>query len=307
METLVTDRTSENKDDALSNAINAMGIDCRAAPTGAPSSSGRHERHHGPIRDAFLRILSETPSLAPDMDLSMPYTAPNDDERAHGVSHSTAAMGTTPCLRIWDNGNADATTAGRTRAMQTARDTLERHTAADRLRGALSHPGNIVTYVEVGQEVSFHRERAGWPRRVAQAVDGKTVYVLRDGKIFFCHEARTKSRVVRRPSPATSRPPPAPSAPVAPVRTHTAAPDPPAQVPPSARAYPVERFDLNTHHHARWDEAKRTELATFEKMDCKKTVQISEVPGGTQSFDFVWRVQDKTYRGNEKPNVRVRY
>lgn len=189
MDTLLTDRGSENQDDALINAMESMGIHCRPAPTGAPWSIGRHERHHGPIHDAFLRILLETLSLAPDMDLATAYTARKDDPRSHGVSPSTAAMGTTPCLLIGDHANADATIAGRVSAMQTARDTMERHTAADRLRGALSHPGTIVAYVDVGQEVSFHRERAGWPRRVAQSMDGKTVYVLRDGKIVSCHEA----------------------------------------------------------------------------------------------------------------------
>ena len=43
--------------------------------------------------------------------------------------------------------------------MQTARATKETYTASDSLRGALSHPGTTVPFVEVGQAVWFHRDR----------------------------------------------------------------------------------------------------------------------------------------------------
>lgn len=73
MESILTDRGSENENDALIKAINSMGIHWRAAPTEAPSSISRNERHHCAIRDAFLRIMSETPLLVPEMALAIAY------------------------------------------------------------------------------------------------------------------------------------------------------------------------------------------------------------------------------------------
>ena len=55
----------------------------------------------------------------------------------------------------------DATIAARHRAMQTARATMEAYIAADGLRGARSHPGTTVPFVEVGQAVWFHRDKHG--------------------------------------------------------------------------------------------------------------------------------------------------
>jgi len=69
-----------------------MGIHWRPAPTEAPWSVGRNERHHGPIRDAFLRIMADTPALAPDLALAMTYKARNDAPRAHGVAPTTAVV-----------------------------------------------------------------------------------------------------------------------------------------------------------------------------------------------------------------------
>lgn len=59
-------------------------------------------------------------------------------------------MGATPRLVIGDNADADATIASHAGAMKTAQATMERKTLADRPRGALSHPGTVVLYVDVG-------------------------------------------------------------------------------------------------------------------------------------------------------------
>lgn len=284
-----------------------MGIHWRAAFTEAPWSIEHSERHHGQTHVAILRIMSEMPSLAPDLALSMAYNARNDAPRAHGVSLSTSAMSGAPRLHTGDNTHADSTIAWRARAMKTARATMERFIAADRLRGALSHPGTIVPYVDVGQEVWFHRERAGWLRGTVHALDGKTVHVRRNGKIFSSHEAGTKPYVVRRPRPAARLPPAPPTHPTPPIRTHTPAPAPEETLPPSARVYAVDNVDPDSQHHPRWDEAKRTELAAFDKMDCKMTVPASSVPPGTQIFNYVWRVQHKTNRSNGSPNERARF
>ena len=191
-ETLFTDRGSENANDALINAVHSMGIHWRPVPTKAPWSIGRNESHHRPIRDAFLRIMSEIPALAPDLALAMSYKARNDAPRAHGVAPTTAVTGDLPRLLIGDNHHADPSIASRHSAMQTARATMERYTTADRLRGALSHPDTNVPFVSVGQEVWFHRHRLGWLRGRVHSLDGKTVYIQRDGTLFSSHEARTK-------------------------------------------------------------------------------------------------------------------
>jgi len=172
-ETLITDRGSENENDALINAVHSMGVHWRPVPTEAPWIIGRNERHHGPIRDALLRIMSETPALAPDLALAMSYKARNDALRAHGVAPTTAVTRDLPRLLIGDNHHADPSIASRQSAMQTARATMERYTAADRLRGGLSHPGTNVPFVSVGQEVWLHRHLLGWLRGSVHSLDGK--------------------------------------------------------------------------------------------------------------------------------------
>lgn len=204
-ETMLMDRGSENENDAVMNGVTSMGIHWRAAPTEAPRSIGRIKRLDGPIRDAFLRIIAETPIHAPELALAMAYKASNDAPRAHGVAPTTAVTGEPPRLLIGDNIHADRTIPGRARAMQTARATMEKYTAADRLRGALSRPGTVVPYVKVGEDVLLHRERHGCLRGMVHSLDGNTVYVRRDGKIFSSHEVRTKPFVARTPPP---RPPP---------------------------------------------------------------------------------------------------
>lgn len=114
----------------------------------------------------------ETPALATDLALAMAYKARNDAPRAHGIAPTTAVTGEPLRLLIGDNAHAASSIADRARGMQVARATMERHTAADRLRGALSHPGTVVPYAEVGQEVLFHRERHDWPRGVIHSLDG---------------------------------------------------------------------------------------------------------------------------------------
>jgi len=183
-----------------------MGIHCRPIPTEAPWSIGGNERHHGSIRDAFARIQAETPALAPDLSLAMAYKARNDAPRAHGVAPTTAVTGDLPRLLIGNNHHADPTIAGRHAAMQTARATVERYTAADRLHSALSHPGTNLPFMCVDKEVWFHRHLLGWLRGRVHSLDGKTVYIQRNGKLFSFHEARTKPYVSRTTPPPTAPP-----------------------------------------------------------------------------------------------------
>jgi len=301
-ETVITVRGSEIENDAMINALHAMGIHWRPIPTEAPWGIGRKERHHRPIRDAYTRIFAETPCLAPDLALAMAYKARNDAPRAHGIAPTTAVTGEPPRLLIGDNLHADPSIAARSTAMQAARASMERHTAADRLHGALSHPSTNVPFVHVGQPVWFHRDRHGWLRGVVHSLDGKTVYVLHGEKIFSAHESRTKPLVSRLP-PHHARQPDhaAPAPPTDPIRTHTPAPPPAAALPPATRLFLTAPADPSSHQHPRWDAAKRTELAIFAAIDCKDTIPIHKVPRGKQVFPFIWQVTHKPNRGNGKP------
>jgi len=136
--TCLTDRGSQVENDAFINALQLIGIHWRAASTEAPWGIGRSERHHGPIRDALLHIVAETPTLAPDLALAMAYKALSDAPRAHGASLTTAITGDQPRLIFGPNQHANHSISARTRAMHAARNTMEKYTAADRLRGALS-------------------------------------------------------------------------------------------------------------------------------------------------------------------------
>lgn len=138
------------------------------------------------------------------------------------------------------------------------------------------------------------------------ALDGKTVYIRRDGDLFSAHEARTKpfvNRSVPRCPPAD----PPPAAPIPPIRTNTRAPDLPAQLPAAARVFSTHPVDPNSHHHPRWDTAKKAEIDAFRAMDCMRAVTATDVPKGTQVFDFVWRVTYKENRGNGKAPARARF
>jgi len=225
-DTILTDRGTDAENDAFINALHSMGVHWRPIPTEAPWSIGRNERHHGPIRDAYIRITAKTPELAPDLALAVAYKARNDAPRAHGSSPTAAVTGEAPRLLIGENHHFDPTIAARHRAMQTARATMESYTAADRLRGALSHPGTTVPFVEVGQAVWFHRDRQGWLRGTVHSLDGKTVYVRQNGRIFSSHESRTKPFVSRRTPPSPAPPARPTSASPAPIRSHTTAPRP---------------------------------------------------------------------------------
>lgn len=44
-----------------------MGVHLRVAPTEAPWSIGKNERHHGPTRTAFLRARAESLGVHPDL------------------------------------------------------------------------------------------------------------------------------------------------------------------------------------------------------------------------------------------------
>jgi len=293
------------------NALHSMGIHWRPIPTEAPWGICRSERHHRPIQDAYTRRLAETPRLAPDLALAMAYKARNDAPRAHGIAPTTAVTGEPPRLLTEDNMHADPSIAARSAAMQAARASMERHTAADRLRGALSHPGTTVPFVQVGQTVWIHRDRHGWLRGVVHSLDGKTVYVLNGNKIFSAHEARTKPLVSHLPPLPARYPdhdaPAPPTRPLDPIRTQTPAPPPAAALPPTTHLFLAEPTDPSSHRHPRWDAAKRTELAIFEAIDCKYTIPLHEVPHGKQVFPFIWRVTHKPNRGNGKPPERARF
>ena len=190
--------------------------------------------------------------------------------------------------------------------MHTARATMEAYTAADRLRGALSHLGTTVPFVEDGQAVWFHRDRQGWLRGTVHSLDGKNVYVRNNGRLFSSHASRTKPYVSRRPPPS----PASPSQPVsatASIRSHTAAPPAPVQLPAHSRIFLTSPADPASPSHPRWDAAKATELAIFNAIDCKTSLPASGVPRNKQIFHYLWRVTHKTNRGNGKPAVRARF
>jgi len=197
--------------------------------------------------------------------------------------------------------------------MQTARATMERCATADRLRGALSHPGTNVPFVSVGEEVWFHSHRLGWLRGSVHSLDGKTVYVRRDGKLFSSHEARTKPFVARSlppplpPAHAPPRPAAAPASRADPVRTHAPAPPVPQSVAPSARGYLARTTDPGSPDHRRWDASKQTELAVFYSFDCKTTIFRAADPAGEQVFYYLWLCTWKEHRRNWKPPARSRF
>jgi len=284
-----------------------MGVHWRPIPTEAPWGIGRNDRHHSPIRDAYIRITAETPALAPDLALAMAYKARNDAIRAHGSSPTTSVTGEAPHLLIGDNHHADPTIAARHHAMQTARATMEAYTAADRLRGALAHPGATVPFVEVGKAVWFHRDRQGWLRGTVHSPDGKTVYVRHNRRLFSSHESRTKPYVSRRPPPSPASPAQPVSTSASPIRTHTPAPPAPAQVPAHSRVFLTSPADPASPSTPRWNAAKATELAVFNAIACTTSLPSSNVPADKQIFHYLWRVTHKANRGNGKLAERARF
>jgi len=312
-ETVITDRRSENENDAVINALHSMGVHWRPVPTGAPWGIGRNERHHGPIRDAFVRIVAETPRLAPNLALAMAYKARNDAPRVHGVAPTTAVTGDHPRLIVGDNHHDDPTIAVRATSMQTERNTMERYSAADRLRGALSHPGTSVPFVIVGQQVWFYRHKHGCLRGTVDSLKGKTFFlcllgegfVRGEGKIFSSHESRTKPFVGRSHLPPD--PPCLAPAPPGPIRTHTPAPPSTPTLAPVAAAYLIHAPDLSSHRHPRWNVGKRHEINVFDSFECKTTIPAAAVPPGEQIFDYLWRCDYKPDRGNGTPPTSARF
>jgi len=231
----------------------------------------------------------------------------------HGVAPTTAVTGDHPRLIVGDNHHADPTIAARAAAMQTERNTMERYSAADRLQGALSHPGTSVPFVTVGQQVWFYRQKHGWLRGTVDCLKGKTVFlrhlgagfVRGEGKIFSSHESRTKPFVARSHLPPA---PPCPApAPLGPIRTHTPAPPSAPTRAPGAAAYLIHPPDLSSHHHPRWNVAKRHEINFFDSFDCKTTIPAATVPPGEQIFDYLRRCDYKSDRGNGTPPTRARF
>jgi len=184
---------------------------------------------------------------------------------------------------------------------------MEAYTAADRLRGALSHPGTTVPFVEVGQAVWFHRDRQGWLRGSVHSLDGKTVYVRHNGRLFSSHESRTKPYVSRRPPPSPASPALPIFASTTPIRTHTLALPAPSQLPAHSRVFLTLSTDPNSPSHPRWDAAKATELAVFNAIDCNTSLPSSGDPADKQISHYLWRVTHKANRGNGKPTERARF
>eukprot|EP00168_Porphyra_purpurea_P018611 TRINITY_DN7019_c0_g1_i1.p2 TRINITY_DN7019_c0_g1~~TRINITY_DN7019_c0_g1_i1.p2 ORF type:complete len:208 (-),score=4.47 TRINITY_DN7019_c0_g1_i1:27-650(-) len=95
-DTAMTHRGHEAENDTFIHALQSMGVRWRPISTEAPWGIGRNKRHHGPIRDAYLRITAETPALAPNLSLAMAYKARSDAPCALGSSPSAAVTGEAP-------------------------------------------------------------------------------------------------------------------------------------------------------------------------------------------------------------------
>jgi len=220
----------------------------------------------------------------------MAYKARNDAPCAHGVAPTTAVTGEPPRLHIGDNLHADPSISARSIAVQAARASMERRTSAYHLRGALSHPGITVPFVQVEQPDWFHRDRHGWLRGTVHSLEGKTVL----DKIYSAHESRTKRFVSRLPPTPDRRPdldaPAPPPRPMDPIRTHASAPPPAASLPSATRIFHAALAYPSSDRQPRWDAAKRTERAIFDAIDCKHTISLHEVPHGKQVFPFIWSV-----------------
>lgn len=196
-ETAIADRGSNLHAPAVVSALHSMGIHFRVAPTEAPWSIGKSERHHGPLRAAFQRARAESPTVHADLLLALAYKARNDAPRASGASPTTAVFGERPRLMVGDNTHWDPSCAAHARAAQAANAAMEAYTirVRDRLQGALSHPGTWVPYVTVGQHVLLYRDKKGWEHVRVSSIDGKDVYVQRGDKTYSAHESRVKPYV----------------------------------------------------------------------------------------------------------------
>jgi len=61
---------------------------------------------------------------------------------------------------------------------------MKKYPAADRLRGAISHLFTISPLEMVAQVVWLERHHHGWLRDAVHSLDGKTIYVRRNGRLF---------------------------------------------------------------------------------------------------------------------------
>lgn len=300
----MTDRGTEPEKDALINALQSMGVHQRPIPTKAPWGIGRNKRHPGPIRNAYVRITAETPALAPELALAVAYKPRNDAPRAHGSPPTTAVTGEAPLLLIGDNHCTDPAIAARHRAMQSARATMEAHSAADRQSGALSHTGTAVPFVEVEKALWWHRDLQGWLRGSVHSLNGKTVIFCHNGRLFYSHDSRTKPDVSRRPPSLHVWPALPVSTSTAAIHTHTldlpALPPLPAHSCVSLASSRSPKFPT----HSRWDTAKATELAAIY---CKTSLPFFRVPANQQFFHDLWRVTHKATRGTGKPAELARF
>jgi len=266
------------------------------------------------MRDAILRILAETHALAPDLALAMAFNARKDALRAHGASPTPTVAGDQPLPIIGHNHNADPFISACVRAIHASRNIMENYTAADRLRGALTHPGTTIPFVEVGQEVWIHRLRHSWLRGAVHSLDGKTVYVRRNGQLFSSHGSRAIPYISRSPptAPAASSPPaasasaPAPPAPAL-IRTHSPTPLLPALLPLRASVFLSRPANPDSASHPCWDAAKATESAVFANIDCKRPLPSHLVPRHNEIFHYLWRVTYKPNRGKGKPAERAHF
>jgi len=70
-ETVIANRGSNLHAPAVANALHSMSIHLQVAPTEAPWSIGKNERHNGPDRTTFLKARSESPAVHVDILLAL--------------------------------------------------------------------------------------------------------------------------------------------------------------------------------------------------------------------------------------------
>lgn len=174
-ETVISDQGSNLDAPAVKNILCSIGVHFRVAPTEAPWSIGKNERHHGPTRTAFLRARAESSRVNPVLLLDLAYKSRNDEPQASGASPTIAVFGEHPRLMVGDNSQGDPSCAARARTSQAAMAALQTYTIPDCLQCVLSHPGTTVPYVTVGQHVLFYRDEKGWRHARVQSIDDKDI------------------------------------------------------------------------------------------------------------------------------------
>ena len=286
----MSDRGGEFANEIFTHGLASLGVHFRLTPTEAPWSIGRVERHHDPVRHAYLMTKRETPELDRQLALALAFKARNDTRRAHGLSPHECAYGEKPRLLIGDNRHSDPSIASRHREMQAARNYMEKYVAADRLKRALTHPGRTVP-VEVGKQVVFHRHKNAhgpWLHGTVQAIDGSTVYINHDDRKVSAQEARVKPFVEpAKRSTANQTPTPLLTQP---------APHPPPHLPTSAQVFncsqvPTNKqctppIDIMHHSHPRWDQPNQAEFNTFRALHAMRAVPREAVPKDAFIFPY---------------------